>query len=248
LSDIQFQNDTESPDFAGKSRSVLYDPALPILHFPGGTLATSRRNQRIRRARILAIIRRLLTEEGFDSVTMRRVAQESGHAVQTVYNLVGPRDQAIVEAISEYTRFVGRTAMPRAEDPHAIIEIIDRWLQSIEAAPEFCRQVSLIFFSRSRRIFYDFRDKELKGMLGMLRRQQKVGALRPEVNVQDLADQLMMFASGLCIEWADRPFSVEKMRRRLFSGYANILAVAVTRSSLSRRMALEADEAFRQSV
>jgi len=207
---------------------VPYDPSLPIHHFPGqARTAVSRRNQRLRRAQILATIRRLLTEEGFEGVTVRRIAQASGHAVQTIYNLVGPRDRAIVEAISEYTRYVGRTASPRPEDPQAVMGIIDCWLQSVEAAPEFCRQVSLIFFTPAREVFYSFRDRELKGMHGLLSRQQKCGAIRPEVNIRDLAEQLVLFASALCLEWSDRPFPIEQLRRRLYSGYANLLAGAI---------------------
>jgi AcrR family transcriptional regulator len=214
---------------AATDQPALYDPALPIHHFPGQTkTAPSRRNQRLRRAQILATIRHLLTEEGFDGVTVRRVAQSSGHAVQTIYNLVGPRDRAIVEAISEYTRYVGRTASPHPEDPQAVTAIIDCWLRSIEAAPDFCRQVSLIFFTPSREVFYAFRDRELKGMHGLLSRQQKCGAIRAEANIRDLAEQLVLFASGLCVEWADRPFPVEQLRRRLYSGYANLLAGALT--------------------
>jgi AcrR family transcriptional regulator len=188
---------------------------------------TTRRNQRMRKAQILATIRRLLVEHGFDGVTMRRIAEASGHAVQTVYNLVGPRDEAIVAAVSEYTRYVGRTASPRPEDPQAVMEIIDRWLQSVEAAPEFCRQVSLIYFTRARGIFYAFRDLELKGMHQLLQRQQKCGALRPETNLRDLAEQLVLFASALCVDWADRPYPLEQLRRRLYSGYGNLLAHAL---------------------
>jgi AcrR family transcriptional regulator len=207
---------------------VHYDPALPIHHFPGqAKAALSRRNQRLRRAQILATIRRLLAEEGFDGVTVRRIAQASGHAVQTIYNLVGPRDRAIVEAISEYTRYVGRTASPQPEDPQAVMAIIDCWLQSVEAAPAFCRQVSLIHFGPARAVFYSFRDRELKGMHGLLSRQQKCGAIRAETNIRDLAEHLVLLASALCVEWSDRPFPIEQLRRRLYSGYANLLAGAV---------------------
>lgn len=218
-------------DFTGKTRSVLYDPGLPILHQPGGSAVTTRRNQRLRRAQILATIRRLLTEKGFEAVTVRGIAEASGHAVQTVYNLVGPRDEAIVQAISEYTRFVGRTACPAAEDPDALTEIIDRWLQSVEAAPQFCRQVSLIYFTRSRSIFYDFRDRELKGMHKLLVQQQKCGVIRSDANLRDLSEQLVLFASSLCLEWSDRPFPLEQLRRRLYSGYANLLAAALLQPS-----------------
>ena len=205
---------------------MRYDPSLPIHHFPraGPTSAVpSRRNQRLRRAQILATIRRLLIEEGLDGVTVRGIAQASGHAVQTIYNLVGPRDQAIVEAISEYTRYVGHTALPDPGDPNAVVEIIDRWLQSIEEAPEFCRQVCLIFFSPARGIFYHFRDKQLKAMQALLAKQQKCGILRADANLGDLAEQLVTFASASCIEWSDRPFPLDQLHRRICSGFGNLL-------------------------
>lgn len=189
--------------------------------------AVSRRNQRLRRAHILATIRQLLTEGGFENVTMRKIADVSGHAVQTIYNLVGPRDHAIVEAIGEYTRFVGRTAEPNPEDPNAVVELIDRWLQSIAANPEFCRQVSLISFTESRHIFYTFRDRQQKGMYNLLLRQQQCGVLRPEVNIRDLAELLVLLASALCIEWSDRRCSLELLHRRLYSGFADLLAGAI---------------------
>jgi AcrR family transcriptional regulator len=214
------------PTYAPIAPPVLYDPSLPIHHFHGlgrTSAVPSRRNQRLRRAQILATIRRLLTEDGLDGVTVRGIAQASGHAVQTIYNLVGPRDQAIVEAISEYTRYVGHTALPDPGDPNAVVDIIGRWLQSIESAPEFCRQVCLIFFSPSRGIFYHFRDKQLKAMQGLLAKQQKCGILRSDANLGDLAEQLVTFASASCIEWSDRPFPLEQLHRRICSGFGNLL-------------------------
>lgn len=207
-------------------RPALYDPAQPIVPFAGTSrarAAPSRRNQWLRRAQILATIRRMLTEQGVNGVTVRGIAHSSGHAVQTIYNLVGPRDHAIVEAISEYTRYVGHTALPDPGDPDAVVEIIGRWLQSIDAAPEFCRQVCLIFFTPSRGIFYQFRDKQLKAMQGLLAKQQKCGILRADAHLGDLAEQLVTFASASCVEWSDRPFPLEQLHRRIGSGFANLL-------------------------
>ncbi len=197
-----------------QTQPTLYDPAQPIHHFHGlgRTAVPPRRNQRLRRAQILATIRRLLVEQGVEGVTVRGIAQASGHAVQTIYNLVGPRDQAIAEAISEYTRYVGHTALPDPGDPEAVVDIIGRWLQSIEAAPEFCRQVCLIFFTPSRGIFYHFRDKQLKAMQGLLAKQQKCGILRADANLSDLAEQLVTFASASCCPGPSR--SARRASRR----------------------------------
>ncbi len=64
---------------------VRYDPGQPI---PPRRLspeaAGCRINQRLRKSQILATIRRILAEEGFEAVTVRRIAAESNHAVQTI--------------------------------------------------------------------------------------------------------------------------------------------------------------------
>jgi AcrR family transcriptional regulator len=223
----------------GGEPAILFDPFAPILiqsrRAPPQTYDI-RRNQRIRRSQILAMIRRHLTERGFDGVTVRGVAEASGHAVQTFYNLVGSRNEAIIDAISEYTRFVGRAAAPKPDDPNAIIKIIRRWLQSISAQPDFCRQVSLIFFTDSRAIYYDFRDNQLKGMLNLLIQQQKFGVVKPEVNVRELSEQLVLLSSALCLEWSDRPFPLELLQHKLQSGFYNLLSdklVAPHRISLA---------------
>lgn len=235
-----------NPGAAGVIAASIYDPAMPIMLVRRGACASaavSRQNQRLRRAHILATIRQLLVEGGFENVTMRKIADVSGHAVQTIYNLVGPRDHAIVEAIGEYTRFVGRTAEPDPEDPKAVVEIVERWLQSIAANPEFCRQVSLISFTESRQIFYTFRDRQLKGMHKLLLHQQKCGVLRPDVDTCELAELLVLLASALCTEWSDRPFSLEKLRRRLYSGFAELLAGAIMPGMEGDRLA----EAMREA-
>lgn len=209
--------------------TAIYDPSTPIMLSRRGcaeVAAISRRNQRLRRAHILATVRQLLTEGGYENVTMRKVADVSGHAVQTIYNLVGPRDHAIVEAVEEYTRFVGRTANVNREDPNAVVEIIACWLQSIAANPQFCRQVSLIALTESRHIFYTFRDRQLKSMQNLLQHQQRCGVLRADTDTRELGELLVLLASALCIEWSDQDCSFETLRRRLYSGCGKLLANA----------------------
>ena len=203
-----------------------YDPFAPISPHLGrhaDRKAVTRSLQRLRRSEILATIRRLLTERGCEHVTMRGLAEASGYAVQTIYNLVGPRNQAISEAISEYSLYVGRTASPRPEDPRALFSIISSWLDAIEAEPEFCRQTNLIFFTPSRSIYYKFRDQQLKGMRNLLRRQQTSGIFRPGIDVDSLAEHLVLLSSALWLEWSDRPFSIADLQFKLFSGFSNLL-------------------------
>ncbi len=204
----------------------LFDPYRPIAPGagkPGTLVGGARRSQRVRRSEILATIRRLLTEVGCAELTVRGIADGSGYAIQTVYNLVGPRNQAIAEAITEYSIFVGRMASPALENPLALPAITNMWVDVQAIRPEFTRQCNLIFFSPARVIYYRFRDRQLRGMIKLLRQQQKSGILNNSVDAVALAEILVLFSTSMWLEWADRPFALETLREKLNSGYCSIL-------------------------
>jgi AcrR family transcriptional regulator len=207
-----------------------YDPTAPVPPLPsvrmGFVAAPSRQNQRRRRAMILATIRQLIIEEGGDGVTVRRIAECSGHAIQTIYNLVGPRDTAITEAICEYSRYVGLSDSDPA-NPVATADVVEHQLRSIEQNPEFCRKVCQMYFSGSRDIYYDFKDKQTKTLATYFARQQQLGLLRPDVDVREIASQIMLYCSALCLEWADRGFALDELRQRFYQGYYNLLSSAI---------------------
>lgn len=223
------------PVSIGAPIPVIFDPARPIGR--AGLAGRGRKpspghNQRQRRSAILATIRRLLAEEGLEGVTVRRIAEQSGHAVQTIYNLVGPRDLAITEAISEYSQYVNLTEVPDPFDPEAPAAILDRELTSIRINPEFCRNVCLIYFSDSREIFYNFRERQVKAMHRFLVQQQRAGVIRADLNASNLAAQLMLFLGATCIEWADRDFGFDELRERLCDGYETLMAGTLCRGDL----------------
>jgi hypothetical protein len=201
---------------------TIYDPFAPIALEPGRAAARSR--QRSRRSEIRAAIRRLLATEGCERVTVRDIAGISGFAVQTVYNLVGPRNDAISDAISEYSIFVGRTAYPRADDPTAVPAIANRWVDSVQMESAFARQSNLIFFTESRDIYYRFRDQQQLGLRNLLQRQQSCGVIRSEVYTNTLAESIVMCSSALWIDWADRSFPVEILRLKLCASLFNLLS------------------------
>ena len=114
--------------------------------------------------------------------------------------------------------------MPDPEDPKAALAMIDREVKSIELNPEFCRNVCMIYFTESRGIFYDFRERQVRLLHNFLVQQQKAGVLRPGVNTRSLAEHLILFLGALCIEWADRPFPFEVLQQRTYAGYTNLMA------------------------
>jgi len=215
----------QRPD-RGFEHPALYDPAVPLM--PPGRIHSSsagmRPDKRYRCSLILAAIRRVLMQDGYNGIAVRRVADASGYSVQTIYNLVGSQSESISEAINEYSRFVVSTAAPQAEDPNALIGIIDGWVQSIQEHPEFCLQSTRVFFTGARHAFHENRQQHIAMLKGLLVRQKKCGVIREDVDVLELADQLIALSSTSCLEWADQCLSIERLRRRLYSGFTSLLA------------------------
>ena len=206
-----------------------YDATAPVpalLNAADPTAGSCRINQRARRSAILAAIRKLIVTEGRDGVTVRGIAECSGHAVQTIYNLVGPRETAITEAIREYSAYVGMNFFDPA-NPEAVADIVEHQLLAIERNPDFCREVCLMFFGPSRGVFYAFRDSQIKRLEALLRRQQALGMLRKSADLRAIATQIMVYSGALCVEWADRSFPLDELRRRLYSGYHSIFSGAI---------------------
>lgn len=203
----------------------LFDPFQPLPPGAGKSqqiLGGSRHNQRARRALILAATRRVLAERGCEEVTVREIARTSGFALQTIYNLVGPRDRAIIDAISEYGLFIGRMAIKKDGGP-SILQVIDMWIVATEACPELTRQCNLMLFTPSRHIYYHFRDIQIRGVAKLLRHQKENGRLFFRSSPRQLAEQLVFFAMAIWMDWADRPFPLPVLREKLASGLLKLL-------------------------
>jgi AcrR family transcriptional regulator len=214
-----------SLDFADQtSMMALFDPYQAMQ--PGAwnqqTNGGVRLRQRARKSHILATTRQLLGQSGCEEVTVRAISRASGCALQTIYNLIGPRNRAIADAISEYSLFVGRMAARRYPDL-TLLNLVDMWVMAAEACPEFARECNLIIFTPSRQIYYHFRDTQLLGVAKMLRRQKANGGISYLTPTRQLAEQIVFFATALWIEWADRPFPLQDLRTKLINGMIKLM-------------------------
>lgn len=81
------------------------------------------------RAQILAAARRLIDQDGWQSLTIRRLAAEIGVGPTTLYHHVRDKDELIVELVNEHVDQVARPELP--DDPRE--RIIVAWLTVHEA-------------------------------------------------------------------------------------------------------------------
>ncbi len=95
---------TDAPDLPDES---LPPPDLPIARLSAMVASLRRqgarnyRKQAQKRAHILARARRTLAQRGAAAVTVRDLAQDCGVAVQTLYSLIGGREQILCAAVDE---------------------------------------------------------------------------------------------------------------------------------------------------
>ena len=210
---------------------MSFDPSCPIFDASVDPVSGGRNRelQGIRRAEILAAIRRLLVRFEYDDVTVRRIAEASGYSVQTLYNLVGPRDQAVSDAISQYLSMVGQSAIDRAGDPFALMTFVDGLVESMGAYPKFTHHTCQIFFSKNRAVFYDFRDRQIADIARLLTEQRRRGVVKADCDIGTTAEQMTFIATGLVLQWVERPFPLETMRLKLTDGFEKLLSHQLVR-------------------
>src|SRR3546814_6782036 len=100
----------------------------------------------------------------------------------------------------------------------------------------------MIFFSDAREIFYAFRERQVEVLHNFLVQQQRLGILRADANIRNLAERVILSLGALFVEWADRPFAFELLEERLYGTYENLMSDVVTPSIDRLRLSLRRSE------
>ncbi|MEN3953067.1 helix-turn-helix domain-containing protein [Iodidimonas sp. SYSU 1G8] len=102
-----------------------------------------------RRSNILSVARQLIAEKGYAGVTMRELAEKSGVAYKSLYDLYGSKDNLLGKAIEERLRLVfeaidrsttGKTGFDR------LMDMIERSASAILEIPNLARALEPILF------------------------------------------------------------------------------------------------------
>ena len=103
--------------------------------------------QDYRRRSLLESTRRIIAAEGFDAVTMERVAEEAGITKGAIYLYFRNKDQMILAAIeeiaAEIVRGIERRVDPRAEPWDRLCQLIRAQLAIMEENKELLRTLLL---------------------------------------------------------------------------------------------------------
>jgi len=165
-------------------------------------------DQRIRRSRILAGARRLLSENGFDLLSIQRLAADLDLSKQTIYNLIGTKRDVASTAIIDQLAWMAATVRLAPEGSNKILGMVDLYCDNVRRNPNYFRHAALAMFQRDRSLCMEVRSMQQAWFNLWLRGHALEGRLRPDVDLGLLARQLVVLneanmldlANGLCDE------------------------------------------------
>lgn len=196
---------------------VLPPPDTPIARNalrPVG--AANIRKQAQKRAHILARARRTLAQRGAAAVTVRDLAQDCGVAVQTLYSLIGGREQILCAAVDEL--FDIQIAHARAHAASAgdfVLAYCDTVESYVTANEDYARAIVTLLRAHEHpitRITYARLRTAVAAHLQMLAGQN---LLKPWVDGMALASTLCDAIATQLVGWVDGRIAREALHRGL---------------------------------
>ncbi len=110
---------------------------------PPARFASPRREPQTARERILAAVVELIAEDGYEELTVMRIAQRASVSLTTFYAEFENKEAAVLKALRRAARMVFETVAPayrQAEDwPHGVAEALHAFFALLVREPSFAR-------------------------------------------------------------------------------------------------------------
>ena len=192
-----------------------------------------------RRANILAAARSIISEQGYDALTTRGLANAANVTVPTLYNLIGDMDQIVRMMITEGVEKVwARLDLDAMDSPLEMAEaIIEAATGMVSEDPEYFRAVTI----GTDRIVGSYaaqgdiqapislagqRPGEMAGTA--CRPAISQGLLRGKISAEALGQQMFICYRGPMRDWAYGLISIEECQRRAMRGFYLVMAADAT--------------------
>jgi AcrR family transcriptional regulator len=179
-----------------------------------------------RRQQILEAARRLIESEGYEGLTMRSLAVESGVTVPTVYNLIGNKEQVLFDAVEDQTRaFVSN--LDRLDGD--LIAVFEATVRQLIRRPRYYRALLLLLANSERA---DSARRHVGRALAeqiaiSLAKIDHMGELAKWVDPDVLAQRLHAHLDMASLEWARGSLTATSFRSAaLFDVATSMLGVS----------------------
>lgn len=169
-----------------------------------------------RQSRILSTAREMLAEVGYNGLTIRALANRSGAAQGTLYNLFGSKDELIVAAIEDQLSELAERAADRSEPGiERILALGDETSGQIRRTPAYAEAMARAVFSSSPEDALT-KNLYLRGLVNLraqLSAAKANGELLSSVRVPRLARHLQAQTWGLVAGWMLGMFPLSQLSR-----------------------------------
>jgi AcrR family transcriptional regulator len=167
--------------------------------------------QIMRRATILSRAREIIEERGYDGVTMRDLADRSGVALKTLYDIYGSKDELLAKAIEERARLVfegldrstGKTGFDR------LMMIIERQWRGALEVPNLTRSVAPILSAQPGA--FTIEDAYMKYHRRAIQEIAEAGDLAPWADVDFLVRLMLVDQGPITILWSRDEITSEQL-------------------------------------
>jgi AcrR family transcriptional regulator len=181
-----------------------------------------------RRSQILGAAHHIISEDGLDALTMRRLAQTSGLSVPTIYSLVGGRADVIAALLGLGARRFDAETVHSPEDPlerlhHAVSVVADIAVESRSVVSEVLRGGGQAVTWSSPDTLMSRLERTAVEAIAQARAR---GVTTRDADPSILARRLLRLASGALIEWATGHHDDALLRADLAHGVALVIAAS----------------------
>jgi len=162
------------------------DPGKPARLYKMGGEHKSRGKrwlaQSERRSIILAASRRQLAEQGYDGVCLKHVASMCNMPKQTIYNIVGSRDEMIQKASAEWVEWLAIWTLS-GSPPAKLLAVLGSFWFSVTAFREYTAQSVQASCAPTSPLNASFREKGVQVVLPLLSDLAARDQLRPTLDL-----------------------------------------------------------------
>lgn len=217
---------------------------------PGGRREEAKSD---RRKRIVEAARALIRETGDTGLNMRAIAARAEVSLTTPYNLYGSKRAIVVAILDDVEEFQERFAkFPSTDAIERIFKALSITLDYHVSDPDFYRPLWASLLSASE-------GAELQEVLStpksvvfwraLLGEAAEQGALKPEVDLDLLNQQLSFTFAAAMLTWVMGGLSTEVLEATIVHGYAMTLSAAASdvHQPLIFRRAIRAQKQVRQA-
>ncbi len=172
-----------------------------------------------RRARIVDEARRLIGEQGFDGLSLRKLAAAADVTVPTIYNLIGGKEKILNELFADWVGMIEQE-LTKIDKDHALEiaeAVVVEATRMIGENEEYYRsaQIAADHISRSSDAVVDWKQlgsRSASMQENAARLAQEQGLLRGDVPARVLGEQIFANYRVASSAWTYRRISLERFR------------------------------------